>query len=84
MHCLENVSRQLMFASQFLEFGKFAFQSADLGPTLHHQIYQRTDEKITLGTKPLSLALVGYPLLTEDLPERAGFPEALAKLGAGR
>jgi hypothetical protein len=67
MHCLKDITRQLMFAGQFLEFGKFTLQAADLGPALHHQINQRTNQKITLGTEALPFALIGYPLITQDL-----------------
>jgi hypothetical protein len=78
-HCLKNVSRQLMFAGQFLEFGKFTFHSADLGPALHNEIHQPTDQKISLGTEALLLAFVQYPLIPEDLEDLADLPEDLPR-----
>ena len=64
---MKNIPRQLVFAGQYLEFGKFTFQTADLRPALHHQIYQCTDQKIALCTEALPFALVWYPLVAEDL-----------------
>jgi len=67
VHCLKNISRQIVFAAKLLEFGKFTFQTADLGPTLHSEIHQRADQEITLSPEPLLFAFVGYPLVAEDL-----------------
>ena len=77
-HCMEDISRQIAFAGQFLKFGKFTFQVADLGPALHSEIYQRTDQKITFGTEAL-LTFVGYPLVAEDLKD---LPDLLQNLPA--
>ena len=71
MHCLKNISRQFVFAGQFLELGKFAFQAADLGPTLHNEVHQRADHEITLSPKAFPFALVGYPLVAQDLEDLA-------------
>ena len=83
-----------MFAGQFLEFGKYAFQTADLRPPLCNEIYQRTDHEITLGTEALSLTLIGYPLIAKNLenepdplkhlpseaPALLAFPYALSEI----
>ena len=67
MQCLKKVSRQLMFAGLFLELGEFTFQAADLGPTVHHQVYQGTDQEITLCPESLHLAFIRYPLVAQYL-----------------
>jgi hypothetical protein len=78
MHCLKNFSRQLMFAGQFLEFGKCTFQATDLRPALHYKIYQRTNQKITLVAEAHPLTLVWYPLLGEDLKNLSDLLKYLA------
>ena len=61
----------IAFVCELLKLLKVLPKIMDLAPALRDQISQSSEQEITFGTEALSLAFVGYPLITKDLEHLA-------------
>ena len=62
-HRLKHLSRQITFAGQSFQIGKFTFKAAQVSATVRNQIDQGPNQEITLRPEPFPLTFVPDPLI---------------------
>jgi hypothetical protein len=67
MKRFEKIARQLLMADKLPQLGKSAFKPMNLCPADRNGIDERAKQEIAFRSEPLHLALVGYPLVPQNL-----------------